>query len=167
MSERSDTIVVFARRNRRGQRVSDTGQPLKIVMHHHVLEPEEVIRLNASANLNGLVDSPELVDVAHQIDIRADALAQYAHALDLAGDRWLSTHLRLHLLKAHLHQTRAGLGQIREWVRPHQGATGVGWGAVTVAPKQRVHRLPKRLALDVPESNVKRGHRERKNPARA
>src|SRR5207253_8559790 len=95
MPEWPDTIVVLSRRNRCSQRVSHTGQPLKIVMSYHVLEPEEVIRLHTSANLNGLVDGPELVDIAHQVDIRPDALAQHAYALDLAGDCRLSTQLRL------------------------------------------------------------------------
>src|ERR1043166_1147371 len=121
MAKRSDTVVVLAGGNGRGQGVSDTGEPLIVVVCHHILEPEQMVWLDSTANVNRLIDRPELVDIAHQIDILADALTQHADALDFAVYRRLGAHLRLHLLKTHLHQTRTSLGQIRRGGRSPPG----------------------------------------------
>src|SRR5688572_19282126 len=103
MTKRSDTVVVLSGSDGRGQGISNTGQPLVVIVCHHILEPEQMVWLDSAANVNRLVDCPELVDIAHQIDIVADALTQHAHTFDFAVYGRLGTHLRLHLLKTHLH----------------------------------------------------------------
>src|SRR5262245_45381961 len=154
MTKRSNTIVVLSCSDRRSQGVSDTGQPLVVVVRYHILEPEQMVWLNSATNVNRLVHRPELVDIAHQVNILADALTQHTHAFDFAVNGRLGTHLRLHLPKPRLYQTGTGLGQIRCGVRTHQSTARVGWGTVTIAPEQSVYRLPERLAFDVPQGNI-------------
>src|SRR5215831_5188984 len=113
-----------------------------------------MVGLDSAANVNRLIDRPELVDIAHQINILADALTQHAYAFDLTIYRRLGAHLRLHLLKSHLYKTGTGLGQIRCGVWSHQGTARIGWGAVAIAPQQRVHRLSEGLAFDIPQGNI-------------
>src|SRR5919204_5394801 len=99
MAKRPNTIVVFSCSDGRGQGVSHTGQPLIVVVCHHILEPEQMVWLDSAANVNRLVHRPELVDVAHQVDILTDALTQHTYTLDFALCCRLGAHLRLHLLK--------------------------------------------------------------------
>src|SRR5919108_4338965 len=99
MTKRSDAVVVLSGSDGRGQGVSHTGQPLVVVVRHHILEPEQMVWLDSAANVNRLVHRPELVDIAHQVNILTDALTQHAYALDFAVYRRLGAHLRFHLLK--------------------------------------------------------------------
>ena len=107
VAEGHDAVVVLAGGDRRGERVGDAGQAGIVVVGGRVLQPEEVIRLDAAPDLDGLVHAPELVDVAHQVDVRPDGLAHDAHALDRRGHRRLAPALHLHLAEAH---ARAGAG---------------------------------------------------------
>src|SRR6266851_2726219 len=74
VAERDDAIVIFAGSDGRGERVRYARQAREVVVGNGVLQPEQVVRLDPFANLNGVVHPPELVDVAHQIDIRTDRL---------------------------------------------------------------------------------------------
>src|SRR5439155_23764067 len=112
-------VVVLARGDRRGQGVGDPGEAGVVVVRGRVLKPEEVIGLDAAPDLDGLVDAPELVDVAHEVDVRADRLAHDPHALDRGGDGRLAPALHLHLAKAHFYEPRTRLGEIVDRVWSH------------------------------------------------
>src|SRR5262245_20757512 len=133
MPEGGDAIVVFSGSDRRRQGVGDARQPLKVIMCHDILEPEEVIWLDAAADLDRLIDVPELVDVAHEIDVVANALAQHPDALDLACHRRLGAKLCLHLLEAYVHQPRSSFCQVidRKWT--HQCAAGICGNTIATA----------------------------------
>src|SRR5262245_31114304 len=125
-----------------------------------------MVRLHPTSDVNRLIDVPELVDVAHQVNVVANCVAQYADTLHLTCHGWLGTKLCLHLLKAHAHQTRASLDQVLHGMRAHQGTTGIGWHPVAMATEQCRKWLIERLALDVPQGHVNGRQRQGKNPAR-
>ena len=116
-----------------------------------------MVFLHHAANLDGLVHVPQLVDVAHQVDVRADAFAQRADAGHLAGGGGFCAHLGFHLAEALLNQPGASLGQILYAHGTHQSAAGVGGRPVAVAAQQRANGLVQRLALDVPHRNIDGG----------
>ena len=120
--------------------------------------PKQVVLLNSAADGDGLVHVPELIYVAHDVDVIANGLPQRPHAQYLFGRGVFGAHLRLHLLEPFLHQRRADLGQLLQVHGTHQRAAGVGGNPLAVAAQQRTHRLVKRLALDVPQCHVHRGH---------
>jgi hypothetical protein len=103
MAEGHDAVVVLAGRDRRAQRVGDASQAGEVVVRGRVLQPEQLIRLHAATNVDG-VHAPQLVDVAHQVDVGPDGVAHDAHALDRRLDGRLAAALHLHLPKAHVHQ---------------------------------------------------------------
>ena len=113
------------------------------------------------ADVDRVVHAPELVDVAHQVDVGADALAHHAHALEGDVDRRLAPALHLHLAEAHVSEPRAGLRQIVDRVRTHQGAARVRRDARAQPAEQRAHRLAHRLALEIPARHVDGGQCER------
>jgi Transposase DDE domain len=67
-----------------------------------VLDSVEVDVLDVPADVDRLVHAPALVDVAHQVDVRADALAHAPDALDFVPGRGVARQreLSLHLAKA-------------------------------------------------------------------
>jgi hypothetical protein len=79
MAERADTVVIFAGSNRRGQGISHPRQTLIIVVCHHIFKPEQMIWFHPTADLNGLIDIPKLVDITHKINIIANAATGCAH----------------------------------------------------------------------------------------
>ena len=60
-------------------------RPGIIVGRRHVLEPEEADPgiFDAPADIDRLLGTPALVDVAHQLDVGADRLTDLDHPLDL------------------------------------------------------------------------------------
>ena len=56
-------------------------------MDGHVFEPVQVDLFDAPADVDGLIHTPTLVDVAHEVDIRTHRLADKARALHFAGCR--------------------------------------------------------------------------------
>jgi len=130
-----------------------------------VLQPEEMVGLDAAPHFDRLVHAPELVDVAHQVDVRADRLAHDPHALDRGGDGRLAPALHLHLPKAHVSKTRSRLGEVVDRVRAHQRPARIGGHAVAQAAEQRAHGLARRLALQIPARDVDRGERQGEDAA--
>src|SRR2546422_5582844 len=65
-----------------------------------------MIGLDPAPRLDGVVHAPELVDVAHEVDVGADGLTHDAHALDGGRHRGLAPALHLHLAKAHVAEAR-------------------------------------------------------------
>ena len=90
VAERHDAPQVLAAGDRRRQRVGDPREAGVIVVRRHVLEPEQPDPgvLDPLADVDRLLRPPALVDVAHQIHVGADRLADQAGLLDLAGRRW-------------------------------------------------------------------------------
>ena len=86
MAERGDPVEVFAPGDRRGERRRHPREPGVIVMRRHIFEPEEADPgiLDPAADIDRLLGPPALVDVAHQIHVGADRLADQARLLDLA-----------------------------------------------------------------------------------
>ena len=106
------------------------ARPGIVVGGRHVLEPEQPDPgiLDAAADIDRLLGPPALVDVAHQLDVRADRLADLDHALDLDRRRRLARQreLRLHLAPALVLQRRGGLDHAVERQFAHQRAAGIG-----------------------------------------
>ena len=77
VAERHDAPDVFAAGDRGRQRVGDPREPGIIVGRRHVLEPEQPDPgiLDPAADIDRLLRPPALVDVAHQLDVGADRLA--------------------------------------------------------------------------------------------
>ena len=165
LAERGDAVDVLARGNGHRQRVGDRRQPRIVVVGRRIFQPEEVVRLDARPDVDGLLDPPELVDVAHEVDVVADGLPHHAHALDLARGQRLGAALHLHLAEAHALEARAGFGEIVHGMRAHQGPARIGGHAVAMAAEQRGERLAEGLALDVPQRDVHRGEREPEDAA--
>ena len=127
-----------------------------------VLQPEQVVRLDALADLDGVVHAPELVDVAHQVDVGADApRASPAPARPRPRRVGSLPHCIFIWRKPMSAQPRAGLGQVVHRMLAHQGAAGVRRRRGRAAPpEQRAHRAARRLALEVPAGHVDRRQRE-------
>src|SRR5262249_5226969 len=166
MAEGDDAVVVLAGGDRRRQRVGDAGHAGIIVVSGRVFEPEEMIGLDAAPDLDRLIHAPELVDVAHEIDVRSDRLAHHAHALDRGGHGGLTPALHLHLAEPHVAKPRAGLGEIVDRMRAHQGSAGVRGDAVAQAAQQRAYGLAHHLALEVPAGDVDGRERQGEDAAR-
>ena len=156
VAERRDAVHVFAAGHRRGQRIGDAREPWKVIVRRHVLPPVEVDVLEPPADVDRLMHAPALIDVAHQVDVRADRLAHQARALDLARRRGVARQreLHLHLPEALLHQRRRRLHHVLQRERAHQRAARIGRHALAQAAEQRGQRLVERLALDVPQRHV-------------
>src|SRR5207344_3288632 len=99
LTVRRRTVQVLAAGNRRRERVGHAGKPLEIVGRCDVLEPEQAYVLDPRADVDRLLDPPALVDIAHEVDARSDALAHLADAVYLYGGRSVpgQGELRLHL----------------------------------------------------------------------
>src|SRR5207248_10307527 len=69
VTERHDAVVVLAGRDRCGQRVGHACQSREVVVSHDIFQPVQVVGLDHAADFDGLVHAPELVDVAHQVDL--------------------------------------------------------------------------------------------------
>src|SRR2546422_3052634 len=89
-----------------------------------------MIGLNPAPDLDRVVHAPQLVDVAHEVDVGTDRLTHDADALDRRRDRRLAPALHLHLSEAHVPQARARLGEVVDRVRAHEGAARVRRDAV-------------------------------------
>ena len=157
MTEGHDAVVVLAGRDGRDESVGHAGEPRVVVMRRGILQPVELVVQDAVPHVDGMVHAPELVDVAHEVDVGTDGLAHDAHALDRRGQRRLAPALHLHLPEAHAHQPRARLGEIVHGVLAHEGATRIGRHAVTQVSQERAHRFARRLALEIPARDVHRG----------
>ena len=163
VTERDDAVVVLAGGDRRGERVGDAGQPRIVVVRGGIFQPVEMIRLDAPADLDGLIHRPELIDVAHEVDVRADGLSHDAHALDRGRHRRLAPALHLHLAEPHADEARPRLRQVLHRMRPHESAARIGRHAIAQTTEERAHRLAHGLALDVPARHVDGGERERED----
>src|SRR5206468_12382537 len=97
VAERHNAPDIFAAGDRGRQRVADPRQPGELVGRRHVLEPEQADPgiLDATADIDRLLWPPALVDVAHQLDVGTDRLADLDHALDLNGGRGLARQREL------------------------------------------------------------------------
>ena len=104
-----------------------------VVVGRGILEPVKVVWLDTAPDLDGLVHAPELIDVAHEVDVGTDGLAHDAHALDGGRDRGLAPTLHLHLPEAHGGEARPGLRQIVHRMRAHEGTARVRRHAVAQA----------------------------------
>ena len=115
------------------------------------------------ADVDRLLDAPALVDVAHQLDVRPDRVAHHAHSPHLLGGRRTARqrHLRLHLDEALVDQPPRGGGGLRVGQPTTQRAGRIGRNPIARTAKQLPQRLLQCLALDVPQRNVDRGHRQR------
>src|SRR6266852_3547410 len=126
-----------------------------------------MVGLDPAPCLDGVVHAPELVDVAHEVDVGADGLTHDAHALDGGRHRGLAPALHLHLAKAHVAEAGPGLREIVNRMRAHEGAARIGRHAVAQSAKERAHGLAHGLAPDVPARDVDRRERQREDPAGA
>ncbi len=126
-----------------------------------------MIGLHTPPDLDRLVHAPELVDVAHEIDVRSDRLAHDAHPLDRRRHGRLAPALHLHLAEPQVSQARSGLGEIVDRMRAHQGTARVRRDAVAQAAEERADRLAHRLALEVPARDVDRRKRQGEDAAGA
>jgi len=118
----NDAVVVFAGGDGSAEGIGDAGEAREVVVRGRIFQPEEVIVRDAGPHLDGLVHAPELVDVAHEIDVGPDGLAHDGHALDGGGHRGLAPALHLHLAEAHVHEPRPCLGEIVDGMRAQEGA---------------------------------------------
>jgi hypothetical protein len=139
----------------------------RAIVGRHVLQPIEVDILEPPAEVDGLVHGPALVDVAHEIDVRADRLADPARAFDLDRRCRLAreSELHLHLPETLLHQRMGRLRHVLQRKRAHERAACVRGHTLAQATQERGERLVESLALDIPKRHVDRGEREREDPA--
>src|SRR5207249_6281641 len=107
------------------ERVGYTGEAGVVVVGDRVLQPIQMIGLDPAPDLDRVVHAPQLVDVAHEVDVGTDRLAHDADALDRRRDRRLAPALHLHLSEAHVPQARARLGEVVDRMRAHEGAARV------------------------------------------
>ena len=133
VAEGPDAVDILPGGDGGGQGVGHAGQALVVVVGHHVLQPEEMVWLDAAAYLYGLVD------VAHNVDVLAHTFPHHPHPLHLPCHGGLGPHLSLHLLEPHRDQARPRVCQVLHIVRPSQGAADVGWGPVPIASQQRAN----------------------------
>src|SRR5213594_3663942 len=126
-----------------------------------------MVGLDPAPDLDRVIHAPELVDVAHQVDVGADGVAHDADALDRRRDRRLASALHLHLLEAHVPQPRARLGEIVDRMWAQQSAARVRRHAVAQTAEQGAHGLTLGLAADVPARRVDRRERKREDPTGA
>src|SRR4029450_12730798 len=96
----------------RGEGVGDARESREIVVRGGIFQPEQVIGLHATADVDGLVYGPELVDIAHEVDVGTDRLPHHANALDGGRGARLAPALHLHLAEAHVAQARTCLGEV-------------------------------------------------------
>src|SRR5256885_13725498 len=104
-----------------------------------------MIGLDPAPHPDGVVHAPELVDVAHEVDVGADGLTHDAHALDGGRHRGLAPALHLHLAKAHVAEAGPGLREIVNRTRAPESAARIGRHAVAPPSKELppgpAHRL--------------------------
>src|SRR6476661_4105245 len=81
VAEWYETVDVFASRNRRRQRLRNAREARVVVMGNDVLQPEETILLHTVTDRDRLPHVPALIDIAHEVDLGADRVADDADAL--------------------------------------------------------------------------------------
>ena len=98
VAERHDGVEVLAAGDRGRERRGHSGEPGIIVMRGHVLEPIKADSgiFDSLADIDRLLDSPALVDIAHQIHIGPDRLADEPGLLDFARRRGDARQPELH-----------------------------------------------------------------------
>ena len=137
----------------------DPREAGEIVGGRHVLEPEQPDPgiLDPPADIDRLLRPPALVDVAHQLDVGADRLADLDHALDLDRRRRLAgqRELRLHLAPALFLQGRGGLDDPVERQAAHQRARGIGRHPLARAAEQLPQRQVQRFGADDPTARCR------------
>jgi hypothetical protein len=108
--------------------------------------------LDAPADIDRLVDPPALIDVAHQVDVRADGFAHAPDALDFTLRRGVPRQgeLRLHLPEALFDQPRSCFHDMLQRKGAHQRAAGVGGYTLAVAAQHLPQRQVEGFAADVP-----------------
>ena len=143
------------------------ARPWIIVARRNVLQPEQPDILDAAADVDRLLRPPTLVDVAHQFDVRPDRVAHHAHAAHFVGRRsdcpgsanWVFISP-----KTLVDQTGARAWRLLIGQPAPQRARSIGRHPVATPAEQFPQRLLQRLALDVPQRDVDRRERQRKNP---
>ncbi len=87
VAERDDAPEVFAAGYRGRQGCGDACQTRVIIVRRHILEPEQPDTriFDPPAGVDRLLDPPALVDVAHQIHLGTNRLADQPRLLDFAG----------------------------------------------------------------------------------
>ena len=130
LPERRDAPDILAARDRRLERRGDARQALVVVGGRHVLEPEQADArlLDAMADVDRLLGPPALVDVAHQLDVGPDHVADHLDAAHLVGRRRIAeqAHLGLHLDEALLEQRLGRLLRLLVGEAAAQRARGIG-----------------------------------------
>ena len=171
MAKRHDAPEIFAAGDRRRKRTRHTGEPGEIVRRRYVLEPVEANPgvFDPPADVDRLLDPPALIDVAHQIHLRPDRLANESRLRDFAGGRGDTRQAELHfrLAIAFFAQPSGRGDRFLELEATPQRAARVGGNPVAAAAQQLPQREAERLALDVPQRHVDRRHGHRHDPARA
>ncbi len=171
VAERHDPVEVFAAGYRCRQRRRYPCEPGVIVMRRHVFEPEEADPgiLDAAADVDRLFGPPALVDVAHQIHVGADRLADQASLLDFARWRGHAREAQLHLglAVALLAQPSGGGQRLVELEAAPERAARIGRDPVAPAAQQLPQRQAERLPLQIPQRDVDRRHRQRQDAGRA
>jgi hypothetical protein len=101
-------------------------------MHGHVFEPKQMKFLDAPSDVDGLIDAPALVDVAHEIDIGTYRFTNQFGALDFPCCRRVTRQgeLHLHLLEPLLHKHWPRLYDVFQWRGPRQRTAGIRGNAV-------------------------------------
>ena len=140
-------------------------------MGRDVLEPEETDPgiLDPLADVDRLLRPPALVDVAHQIHVGTDRLADQPSLLDLARRRSDARQAKLHLglAMAFFAQPLGGGQRLVELEAAAQGAARIGRDMVAAAAEQFPQRQTEGFALDVPQRDVDRRERHREDAGRA
>jgi hypothetical protein len=137
VAERHDAVEVFAAGDRRCQSRGDPGEPGVVIMRRDVFEPIEADPgiFDPLTDVDCLFDAPALVDVAHQIHIRADCLANEPGLLDFAGGRGGAGQAELHLGLAvpFFAQPPCGSDRLLELEAAPEGAARIGRDPVAPA----------------------------------
>ena len=171
VAERRDAVKILAARHRRRQCRADPRQAGVIVVRRHVLQPEQPDPgiLDPLADVDRLFRPPALVDVAHQIHIGPDRLADQPRLLDLARRRGdaRQTQLHLGLAVALFAQPLGGRQRLVELETAAEGAARIGRNMFAAAAEQFPEWQAQRLALDIPQRDIDRRQRHRKYPGGA
>ncbi len=136
-------------------------------MGGHVFEPIKLNVLDSPADVDRLVHAPALVDVAHEVDFRADGLADKPGALHFALRRRIAgqRELHLHLPEAFFLKQRSGLDHMLQREGTHQRAARIGGNALAQPAEQCREGLAERFPLDVPKRHVDGGKGKREDSA--
>ena len=157
--EAPSQVLVLAGRHRDIERPAHLRPALVVGRGHGLLEPHHVESLDHSTEANGLVRSPRVVRIHHEIDVVTDGLPHRPDALDVFLEAH-PPHLHLHRVVPHRdvapHLLLELLIGLARRVVP---APDVRGHAVAVTAQQTVDGLPQGLADDVPERDIDVAHR--------